>query len=334
MPKSKKLDEALALLDSIRPDPTSPQAQTILKNLLQSKQSIPAANAAKLIGDADLRELIPTLIASFPYWLEDPIVRDPGCFAKFRITETLYKLEIPNEEIFLQGIRHHQLEPTWAGKQDTACSLRNVSALGLVKCGYSELMLELADLLADSEPSVRSGAIRAIAYSGRIEAIPLLRYKTQIGDKELSVLADSFAALLEIDPQNAIPVVAKHLVTKPQITESGILDTGIAEMAALALGESKLPAAYPLLERFYQETVYAELKKSALLAIAMHRSQPALTFLKDLLRNGSITNASEALEALKLYQSDSDLWEIIEMIVEARGDDRLLRQLHQPEATL
>jgi hypothetical protein len=327
MPKSKKLDEAMALLDSIRSDPSIPAAQAHLTQLLQGKQSIPAANAAKIVGDAELRDLIPILIATFAHWMETPIARDPGCFAKFRIAEALYKLEVPNEAIFLAGIRHRQMEPVWGGQQDTACSLRNVSALGLVKCSYSELMLELADLLADPEPLVRSGAIRAIAYSGRIEAVPLLRYKTRIGDSELAVLTDSFAGLIEIDRPNAIPVIAKYLNPK-------FADPGPAEMAALALGESKAPEAFPILEQFWQNTLSAELKKVALLAIAMHRSQPALNLLKETLRSAPIHHASDALEALKIYQSDNDFWEIVEMIVEARGDDLLLRQLHQPATTL
>jgi hypothetical protein len=323
MAKSKKLDESIALLDSIRDDPRSEKAMAILNQLLSGKQSIPAANSAKLIGDAELRDLIPNLLAAFPYWMEDAIVRDPGCFAKYRIAEALYKLEVPSEEVFLTGIRHTQLEAVWAGKQDTACSLRNVCALGLVNSGYSDLMLELADLLADPEPSVRTGAIRAIAYSSRLEAVPLLRYKAQVGDPEVSVMADCFAALIEIAPTSSIPLIAKFL-DKPKLTESAI-----AEMAVLALGESKAPEALPILKKFWQQTFFAELKKSTLLAIAMLRSEPALAFLKNILRDRPIDEALDALEALGLYQSDQNFWEIVEMIVEARGDDRLFQALHQ-----
>jgi hypothetical protein len=217
MAKSKKVDESIALLNSVRLTPQSAQSIAILRQLMAGKAASAVASAAKLIGDEDLPDLVPDLVAAFPRFMEDSIASDPGCFAKFRIAEALYKLEIPSEGVFLAGIRHVQVEPGWDGGDDTACSLRNVCALGLVKSGYADMMLELADLLADSEPSVRSGAVRAIAYSGRVEAVPLLRYKLRIGDKEIDVIADCFAGLLEIDPQNSLALVASFL-ENPSLT--------------------------------------------------------------------------------------------------------------------
>jgi hypothetical protein len=323
MAKSKKVDAAIALLDSIRPEPQSDRAIAILRQLLQDKPAIAVANAAKLIGDEDLRDLIPDLLAAFPRLMAEPVDRDPGCFAKFRIAEALYKLEIPSEAIFLQGIRHVQPEPVWGGSEDTACSLRNVCALGLVKSGYADMMLELADLLADPEPTVRSGAIRAIAYSGRLEALPLLRFKARTGDPEITVMADCFAGLLQVDPPNSLPLVASFL-------ENPTLDQrAIAEMAALAIGEAKPIGALPWLEQFWQRTIFAELKTSALLAIAMLRSEPAMTVLKNILRERPVPDALDALAALRLYETDRHLWELVSMIVEMRGEEKLLQALRQ-----
>jgi hypothetical protein len=324
MAKSKKIDASIALLDSIRADPHSDRAQTILRQLIQGQAAIAVANAAKLIGDEDLRDLVPNLVAAFPRFMAEAVVSDPGCFAKFRIAEALYKLEIPSEAIFRQGIRHRQPEPVWGGSEDTACSLRNLCALGLAKSGYGEVMLELADLLADPEPRVRSGAIRAIAYSGRIEAIPLLRFKTHIGDPEIAVVADCFAGLLEIAPQTGLPLVASFL------DQPGLAQRAIAEMAALAIGEAKPDGALPILEQFWQRTIFADLKKSALLAIAMLRSEPAIKLLKTILRERSLLDALDALEALRLYETDRNLWEMVEMIVEMRGEAKLMQALRQP----
>jgi hypothetical protein len=331
MAKSKKLDEAITLLDSIRDRPQSDEATAVLRKLLQGKHSVPAANSAKLIAEAELRHLIPDLQNSFDDWMENAVERDPGCFAKFRIAETLYKLEVPSEAIFLQGIRHRQMEPVWGGKQDTACSLRNVCALGLVKSSYGEVMWELADLLADAEPSVRSGAIRAIAYSGRVEAIPLLRFKVQVGDDELAVMGDCFAGLLQIDPDRLLPLVAKFLPMKSGIER--LLEgernpnLALAEMAALAIGEARPEGGFAILQQFWQALSEPDLKPSALLAIGMLRSDAAVKLLKTVLNEAPTKEAIAALEALRLFEGDRNIWESVEMLVEQRNDNQLLAAL-------
>ncbi len=326
MAKSVKLEQALAELDAIRDDPQSDRATQVLRQSLKSKPAIVVANSAKLIGDQELRDLVPDLVAAFPRFVADGVKQDPGCFAKFRIAEALYKLEIPSEEIFLTGIRYVQLEPVWGGSEDTACSLRNVSALGLVNSSYGDVMIELADLLADREATVRSGAIRAIAVSGQLAALPLLRYKAQVGDAELAVMADCWATLLEMDADRSLPLVRKHLV------DPTFDNLALCEMAALAIGEAKVVGGFVILEAFWQrirtrQLQFAELNRSVLLAIAMLRSPEAIKFLKGMLREQPVPEAIAALEALRIYQSDRNLWEQVEMLVEGRGEPQLLQAL-------
>ena len=332
MAKSKAVETALALLDSMRSHPETPEAQQVFRQLLGGKVAIAAANTAKLVGDQGLRELVPDLIAAFSHWLTDPVKQDPGCFAKFRIAEALYQMEVAGEEVFLQGIRHVQMEPVWGGQEDTACSLRNVCALGLVKSGYPDMVLELADLLADPEPSVRSGALRALAYSGRIEAVPLVRFKVQTGDPEVAVVGDSFSALLEIAPETGLPLVAQFLCP-PSPLERGrqrvVWSGAIAEMAALAIGEAKPAGAFELLQQFWERMRDPELRAVGLLAIAMVRTQPGITLLKEVVSRGSAADAIAAVEALKLYRSDSALWETVEMLAEQRSDVQL--RVNEPE---
>ncbi len=328
MAKSKAVEQAIAVLDSVRSQPETPEAQQVFRQLLRGKVAIAAANTAKLVGEVGIRALVPDLIAAFSHWLTDPVKQDPGCFAKFRIAEALYKMEVSGEDIFLLGIRHVQMEPVWGGRQDTACSLRNVCALGLVKSGYPDMVLELADLLADPEPSVRSGALRALAYSGRIEAVPLLRFKVQSGDPEVAVVGDSFTALLDIAPESGLPLVARFL-WPPSPLELGGRSFGegagawsgaIAEMAALAIGEAKPAGAFELLRQFWERMREPELRAVGLLAIAMVRSQPGITLLKDVVSRGSAADAIAAVEALKLYRSDTALWETVEILAEQRRD--------------
>jgi hypothetical protein len=327
MAKSTKLDQALAELDAIRDDPQSDRATQVLRQLLKGKAAIGVAKSAKLVGDEGLRDLIPDLMAAFPRFVEDGVDRDPGCFAKFRIAEALYKMEIPSEDIFLTGIRYVQLEPVWGGRQDTACSLRNVCALGLVKSSYGDVMVELADLLADTEPTVRSGAIRAIAYSGRVEALPLLRYKVRVGDGELAVVGDGFAAILELDPDRSLPLVAKYLA------DPTFDNLALCEMAALAIGEAKVAGGFAVLAAFWErlrtrQLQFAELNRSVLLAIAMLRRPEAIKLLKAILLENPVSEALAALEALRIYESDANLWEQVEMLVDLRPDNEV-RQAFQ-----
>ncbi len=326
MAKSPKLDQALAELNAIRADPQSDRAAQVLRQLLKGKAAIGVANSAKLIGDEGLRALIPDLTAAFPRFVEDGAAQDPGCFAKFRIAEALYKMEIPSEDIFLTGIRYVQVEPGWDRGTDTACSLRNVCALGLVKSSYGDVMVELADLLADAEPTVRSGAIRAIAYSGQVEALPLLRYKVHVGDAELEVVGDGFAAILALDPDRSLPLVAKYLA------DPTFDNLALCEMAALAIGEAKVAGGFAVLAAFWErlrtrQLQFAELNRSVLLSIAMLRSPEAIKLLKGILREQPVSAALAALEALRIYQGDSNLWEQVEMLVEGRSDQQLLQAL-------
>jgi hypothetical protein len=328
MAKSVKLAQALAELEATRADPQSDRATAFLRHSLKGQPAIVVAQCAKLIGDRELRDLVPDLVVAFPRFVEDGVKQDPGCFAKFRIAEALYKLEIPSEEVFLTGIRYVQIEPGWDRGTDTACSLRNICALGLVNASYAEVMLELADLLADQEPSVRSGAIRAIAVSGQMAALPLLRYKAQVGDAELAVMSDCLTTLLEIDPDRSLPLVQQHLV------DPTFDNLALCEIAALAIGEAKVVGGFAILEAFWQrirtrQMQFSELNRSILLAIAMLRSPEALKFLKTILREQPMSEAIAALAALRIYQSDPNLWEQVEMMVEGRGDQQLLQALHE-----
>ena len=92
-------------------------------------------------------------------------------------------------------------------------------------------------LLADSDLAARTGAVRAIADSGPGRVL-LLRLKTLLGDKEIEVTGECFAALLSLDPAGSVDFVANFLRSRME---------GIGEQAALALGESRLPAAIEVL---------------------------------------------------------------------------------------
>ena len=316
MARSQKLEDTLAILRTVRNDISSAAAISTLQAVLKSKFSIAVAQAAKLIGDAEIYDLKPDLVKAFERFMEKPETTDPGCKAKECIAETLYKLEFSDENLFLQGIHHIQLEATWGKRVDTAAGLRGVCALGLVRMNYPNMMVELADLLTDNDPSARINAAKAIAYTGNKEAIPLLRLKARIGDDNPQVLSECFIGLLNLDPEQSLSFVAQFLDSHPE---------PVCEMAILALGESRLEAAFPIVQTYWEQSHDPSLRSIGLMAIAMLRHDPAIDFLLTLISSGRSEDASNALSALKMYRQEQVLWERVRQAVEQRRDDALLK---------
>ncbi|OLP15513.1 hypothetical protein BST81_25765 [Leptolyngbya sp. 'hensonii'] len=317
MAKSRKAEELTAALKQIRNEPTSELGLAILQQILGSKYPIVIAQAAQLMGEFEIHALMPDLVAAFNRLMLQAKDSDPGCQAKQAIAETLYRLNSSNEDLFLQGIRHVQKEPIWGGQVDTAPSLRSTCALGLVRMNYPLVMVELADLLADPESEARIGAARAIAYCGDERGVPLLRLRVKVGDTP-PVLSECLIALLKLDPTPSLPLVKDLLYSRQD--EQG----EIAEAVALALGESRLPAAFPVLRDWWQQMRHPEVRKTGLLAIATLRQDQAMAFLLSLVAEGHLNDAKDALQAISIYRQDASLWHQVQQIVAQRNDAVLL----------
>ncbi|PSB18691.1 hypothetical protein C7B65_14295 [Phormidesmis priestleyi ULC007] len=322
MAKSRKLEDTIALLAEIRADPSSDVGITTLSQVLNSKYSVAVSQAAKLIGESELHSLIPELVAAFDRFMTSGSDSDPGCLAKMRIAEALYRLDHSNETLFLQGIRHRQMEAARGGKEDTAAALRGACALALVRMNYFHVLSELADLLADPASEARIAAARAIAYNGSDQGIPLLRMRVLVGDQP-SVISECLMALLQLDPKRSLPLVSRCLYArKDAIAE----DAELAEVAALALGETRLPEAVEILQTWWKQIRSPELQQTGLMAIAMLRHDDAIEFLLSLIAEGRIQTAKIALSALSIYRADVGLWQRVSEAVDLR-DEAALRQL-------
>lgn len=195
------------------------------------------------------------------------------------------------------------MEPVWGGETDTAPGLRAVCALGLVRVHYREVMIELADLLADPKIEARIGAARAIAYSENPQGVPLLRLKLHLGDPEPQVLSECFIALLQLAPQPSFPLVAQFLASS---------EPAVCELAALALGEARIAAAFEPIKRTWQRTRERELRQSFLLAIATLRTDEAIQFLTGLVEKGSLADAEAAIAALQIYRHTEEIWKRVQ----------------------
>jgi HEAT repeat protein len=320
MAKTSSLKKGLEELAELRADPRSPDAIEKIRQALNDTHNHLAATAARIVGEVKLESFDDLLVQAFERFMENPLKTDKGCAAKKAIAEALFQMGSHQEDLFLQGIRHVQLEPVYGGQEDTAAELRYVSAMGLVNTGYPDVMLELAHLLADKVLDARIGAIRAIAYARQDAGIPLLRFKALIGDEDPRVVYECFRALLDLSPRDSLPFVASFFDHD---------DPAVAESAALVLGESRLPEALDVLREGWENSLNQDLRRFILLAIAMLRYEEAIDFLLSLIANESQGIAQDAIEALEMYQEDVQIWGKVKEITESRDDIDLSAAVQQ-----
>jgi hypothetical protein len=303
-------EEELAQLAAL--DPAAPRAiqKQAISEALASKQARVVARAATLAGERNLHELIPDLVAAWPRFLDSPVKKDPRCLAKTAITAALLGLEYEEPEFWLAGMRYRQLEPGWGAAADSAVDIRGNSALALANSRYSRATAEIALLLNDSERGARIGAARAISCCHPLEAEPLLRFKIAVGDVDAEVLGECFSGLLAIAPEESMTLVAERLRNP---------DAGICDYAALALGESRHPAALKHLQDAWLVTpTSVELRQVLARAAALHRSPEAIDWLVSIIERGDDKSADIAADALSVFDRNEKLMERVKAALAAR----------------
>lgn len=268
-----------------------------------------------MTGDLEIDELVPDLRAAFHRLLEQPVKHDPGCAAKTAIARALQRGHAWEDALFRIGVRHVQREPVWGGSVDTACELRAVSALALLGLGHPDAASEIAELLADPEPAARAGAAQAIAASEDARFAPLLRHKILAGDPEPAVVAECLAALLRAEGEAALDFCARLLERA---------DAARVELVATSLGESRLAGALAVLRGFWERTAAPDLRRTALLAIALLRGEAAHAFLLDVVADAPGHDARDAVAALAVFRDDETLRQRI-LAAAGRRDDAALR---------
>jgi hypothetical protein len=307
------VDAALAALEAV---PTERNARSsALAEALRARHARVVAKAARLAEDALCYDLIPALLAAYSRFLDKPAKTDPSCLAKKALTHALVTLDCDDVEFFRRGIVYRQPEPVWGGTADTAVDVRASCAMGLVASGYSRALVELTALLHDSEASARMAAVRAVACGNPREAEQLLRAKVHAGDAEPAVLGECFTALLAVAPDESVTFVAGLLAHAYD---------AVRELAALALGESRLDAALAPLKAAWDGVLVAETFRRALLrAAAAHRSEAATDWLLALVAEARVAVALDVLEALSLYRHNTKLKERLAAVIAERHDASL-----------
>jgi hypothetical protein len=314
VPKVLVTEDALAAIHAIRESPENYDLKRDLAPFLRHKSNHAVASAAAAAEQLEATTLAPDLVLAFEKLMRDPAKLDPGCKATTAIVQALIQLEDPAAKVYFAGIRHVQREGSYGPPVDAAAPLRGLCGRGLARMGHPDALLECVTLLADSEVAARTGSVRAIADAGRPEGVLLLRLKTLLGDKELEVMGECFGAVLSLDPAGSVEFVARFLDSRTD---------GIGEQAALALGESRLPAAFEALREAWERGGIAEQRRTLLVAIAMLRIDEALEFLLGRLGEESGPVAADALAGLAFYARDEAVLARVETIIRQRGDGAL-----------
>jgi HEAT repeat protein len=314
VPKPPSTEDALAAIHAIRQAPENCDPKRDLAPFLRHKSNHVIAAAAATAEKMEAVALAPDLIQAFEKLMRDPAKLDQGCKATIAIAQALIQLEEPAARVYFAGIRHVQKEGSYGPPVDAAAPLRGLCARGLARMGHPDALLECVTLLADSEIAARTGAVRAVADSGRPDGMLLLRLKTLLGDQEIEVTGECFGGLLSLDPAGSVELVAKFLNSSVE---------GIGEQAALALGESRLAAAFEVLREAWERGGLGEQRRTLLVAIAMLRNDEALEFLLSRLGDESGPVAADALAGLAFYARDEAVLTRVEWIIKQRGDGAL-----------
>ncbi len=306
--KNDPIESALARLDEIPLH--TPAGKAEFAKTLTAKSNLIVAKAARLIGAAHWIDLNDQMAAAFSRMLAKGATLDKACAATIAIARSLVELEYDAPDLFLQGIRHVQMEGSYGPPIDTAAELREVCAMGLANSTYPHKLRDLLPLLVDKEWRVRAGAIRAIAVIGTESASLLLRFKMLSRDKDPEVMSECFMAVLQLDGTEGIPLVAAFASSN---------DPEVREAAILAMGASRRPAAIDWLIAQFADTVDPPGRKCILLSLSTSRVEAAVAFLLDLIRTASPATSRLAADSLSIHSRDEQLRAQIEDAVLSRG---------------
>jgi hypothetical protein len=308
MAKSRSADAVYEALAALRGQPATPQAIAQISQALQNKSNVVVARAAELASQLKLTDLCSDLTEAFDRFCRDSKFPDGACIARTAVARAALELHCPAESLFLAGI--HQLDRD-------AAELRAICALGLVQVRYRGVMNELVELLVDPIPTAQIGAVRAIANTGREDAAAVLRLKVLVGDRDADVIAECFAAMIQLDASGALPFVERYLDDEQQAVRDG---------AALAIGASRHPTAASVLCGRFHGAMDRDFRPTLLLAISTCRTAEAMDFLIDLIRDKPPQIGAEAIEALALYRHDANLRRRLEEAIQHCDSEILKRE--------
>ena len=321
MARRRSVDEKLAELEAAVDAAAAGELAGLLDDALGERNYRIVALAAHYAGDRLVYDCIPSLLRAYAGFVDNGVKRDPNCLAKKAAVRALHALDCDDIDFYLEALSYRQLEPVWGGTVDTATDIRSSAAMGLVASGYPRALVAVVDLLTDPEAPVRAGATRAIACGNPREAELLLRAKVLTGDEEPFVVGECFTGLLAVEPEDSVSFVARFLQHE---------DDALYEAAALALGESRLPAAIDQIVAAFEDVfVPAERRRILVRAAALHRSNEAFDWLLGLAASAAAALATEVVDVLSIYSHNEALRDRLSKVLVEREDEALQARFAQ-----
>lgn len=310
MAKRPNTEEIFLRIRQIERSSISPEDSAYLIKILSGTNHIAIERVAHVMGRSGNIDFIPHLCVAFYGFIDHP-ERDKGCIAKESICKALDSLKCMDEDIYLRGVKHIQMEPVFGGREDMAANLRGLCAMSLIRISYLDIHFVLVDLLMDKEIQTRRTAVNLVSALGSERSELLLRMKALAGDKEPDIMGSIFTGLLMMATQRSIPFVAEFLTSS---------DIYIAGQAAATLGQSEDETAFSVLYNCWKSNTDLDFAKSLLLAIGLTRQESAFRLLLEVVADGGRNNALAAIEGLDIYASDPRRNEEIQKVVGARKD--------------
>jgi hypothetical protein len=309
----------LNLLDQLQAGDQT-RSLDILKKLVADRSNIVAAKAAQMAAQFKATQLVPLLARALEAFMKDGARTDKRCHAKLAIARAMREMDADDPQIFARGVRYVQMEPVFGGAEDTAAPLRVECAAALAQIGWGGAQIELAQLLADPVLDARIGSARILAQSQLPAAEALLRLRILAGEADGSALQEYFAAFLTLNPTGALEFCSHFLGPSP--SRGG---TTRFEAAAMALGESRLDAAFAPLASAAKGQKDPARRKILMIAIALLRRNDAIEFLLSAIASEPEALAVDAVEALAIYDRDESLVQRVRQAVTKRGSVKLLQ---------
>lgn len=282
MSGTRNVEAQIAVLQELRH--ATPEIQLKqLRTALGNRNNYVVSKAADLVRELHLTTLAPELTTAYERFFRDPVKTDPQCWAKNALSHCLSELELGSHELFLRGLRFHQMEPVWGGQSDTAITLRANCALALparLELSDEKILGLLIDALSENrgeaDAPVRIAIFRAMERISSPSAALLLRLRAMLGGDTPEVMGVCFSGVLSIEGLSSIDFVAGFLAP----------DDAGAE-AALAISATRSLEGYEKLRKCFNETSDRWFCGVLLTAIALTRQEKAMEYLLELIREES-----------------------------------------------
>ena len=208
-----------------------------------------------------------------------------------------------------------------AGGQHAAALARRLGMTTAIVHPYSGVLSAYGMGLADVgwHESADAGRVDLATadITDLLDALDRKARQALIDDDEPEVVAETFVAVLTVERDTGVRVVARFLEDpRPDVREA----------ATLALGQSRLESALSPLVRYVDDPRRTgEELKSGTVAMAVLRTAAALDHLVGLVLDGEDDPAEHAVRALAVYRHDPSLVARLEAALEERDEGGLWR---------